>query len=103
MRSQMAKFDIERIERGQHILRMLLHRIVGIVCIRFWPIAFATAAPVNAYHPKTAWEQRCGKLDPVFARKIAVDENDGDIALPPFPPAQLNLSRLQPCHDGSIC
>ena len=30
-----------------------------------------------------------------------MDEDDGDVAFTPFPPAQLDLSRLQPWHDGS--
>src|SRR5882762_1693058 len=99
MRSEMAELDIQRVERRQHVLCMLLHGVVGVVGIRLWPVAFAAAAPVHADHAQAAGKHRCGKLDPVLAGEIAVDEDDGDVASSPFSPTQLDLARLQPCHD----
>jgi hypothetical protein len=103
MGGKMAKPDIERVERCQHVLSMLLHGVIGIVGIRLWPIAVAAAAPVEPDHTQASGKQRCGKFDPILAGKVAVDEDDRDVASSPFSPAQLDVARLQPCHDGSIC
>src|ERR1700676_696954 len=101
MGGKMTKLDLQRVERRQHVLGMLLHGVIGIVSIRLWPIAFATAAPVDPDHAQAARNQRCGKLNPDLAGEIPVDEDDGDVASSPFSPTQLDLARLQPCHDSS--
>src|SRR5712671_2521989 len=102
MRREMAELDIQSVERSQHVLCMLLHGVVGIVSIRLWPIAFATAAPVDPDHAQATGKHRCGKLDPVLAGEISVDEDDGDVASSPFSPTQLDLARLQSWHDRPI-
>ncbi len=43
--------NLQRVERCQHVLRMLLHRVVGIVLGGWRAIAFAAAAPVDPDHP----------------------------------------------------
>jgi hypothetical protein len=73
---------------------MLLHGVIGIVGSRLWPIAFAASTPVEPDHAQASGKQRCGKFDPVLAGKVAVDEDDGDVASSPFSPAQLDLARL---------
>src|SRR4051794_8995915 len=100
MGGQMTELDTQRVKRRQHVLRMLLHGVVGIIGIRLCSIALAAASPIDPDHTQAAGKQRCGKLDPVLAGEIAVDEGDGDVAFSPFPPAQLDLARLQPWHDG---
>src|SRR6476646_9404129 len=82
---------------------MLLHRVIGVTGRGLRPIALAAAAPVDADHPQPAWEQRCGELDPVLAGEIAMDKDDGDVALSPFPPAQADLSRTHLRHLCSTC
>src|SRR5258705_12826606 len=102
MGGKMTELDVQRVERRQHVLSVLLHGVVGIVGMRLWPIAFATAAPVDPDYAQAAGKHRCGKLDPVFAGEIAVDEDDGDVASSPFSPTQLDLARLQSWHDRPI-
>ena len=102
MGRQVTERNFQRIERGQHVLRMLLHRIVGIVGSRRRAIALAATPPVDPDHPEAARKQRCGEFDPVLAGEIAVDEDDGDVALSPFSPAELNLTRTHPTASSHL-
>ncbi len=89
---------MQLIEGGQHVEGVLAHGIVGEIGRRLRPIAFAAAAPVDPDHAEAAGEQWGGEFDPVLAGEIAVDEDDGDVALTPFSPAELDLARSHPCH-----
>ena len=102
MGRKMAVLDIQRVERRQHVQRMLLHGIVGIVGCWLRPVTFAATAPVDPDHAQATRKQRRSELDPILAGEIAVDEDDGDVAIPPFPPAQLDLARLHPCHGLAL-
>jgi hypothetical protein len=94
MGGKMTEPDIQRIERRQHVLRMLLHGVIRIVGSRLWPVVFTTSAPVEPDHAQASGKQRRGKFDPVLAGKVAVDEDDGDVASSPFPPTQLDPACL---------
>ena len=102
MGGEVTERNFQRVERRQHVLRMLLHRVVGIVLGRRRAVAFAAAAPVDPDHPEIAGKQRCGELDPVLAGEIAVDEDDGDVALSPLSPAELHLARTHPRHSRPL-
>src|SRR3954451_10583250 len=102
MRCEMAKLDAQRIEGSQHVLGVLLHGVVGVVVTRRRPVAFATAAPVDPDNAQAAWKQRCSELDPILAGKVAMDEDDGDVASSPLLPTQLNAARLHLWHSPSL-
>ena len=94
----MTEGNLQLIEGGQHVEGVLAHGIVGEIGRRRRPVAFAAAAPVDADDTHAAGKQRGGEFDPVLAGEIAVDEDDGDIALAPLSPAELDLARSHPCH-----
>jgi hypothetical protein len=101
---EVAEANVQLVECGQHVERMLAHRIVGEIGQRLRPVAFAAAAPVDADHTDIAGKQRGGEFDPVLAGEIAVDEDDGNDSSAPLPPAKLNLASLHPRHgNGPIC
>src|SRR3954467_1195542 len=77
---------------------MLAHGIVTIIRSRRRSVAFTAAAPVDADHPEGAWEKPGGEFDPVLAGEITVDEDHGNVAFPPFSPAELNLACAHPRH-----
>src|SRR5436305_968025 len=68
------------------------------VCSMMRSNTVAAAAPVDSVHAQAGGNRRRGELDPVLTGEIAVDEDDGDAASTPFPPAQLDLTRLQSWH-----
>jgi hypothetical protein len=101
---EVAEGNVQLIERGQHVARVLAHGIVGKIGCRRRPVTFAAAAPVDADYTHATGKQRGGEFDPVLAGEIAVDEDDGDIALAPLSPAELNLACPHPCHhQAPIC
>ena len=98
----MTERNGEFIQRGEHIRRMLLHGVIGVVAGWNRSVAVSAAAPVDADHTNAAGKKRGSEFDPVLAGKIAVDEEDCHVALPPFSPAELDLSRLHPRHGGYL-
>ena|SRR5438876_1486828 len=78
---------------------MLLHRIIGIARRSRRPVAFAAAAPVDADHTHAAGKQRRGDLDPLLAGEIAMEKDDGDVALTPCAPSEMHLAGPYPRHN----
>src|SRR6516225_8537443 len=66
----MAEADLQRVERKQHVERMLTHRIIGIVLGRRRTVAVAATPPVDANDTNAARKERRGERDPVLAGEI---------------------------------
>src|SRR6516225_12480344 len=80
---------------------MLLHRIVGVVGRGWRAIALAAAAPVDTDHADAAGKQRHRVLDPLLAGEVAVDEDEGDIALAPCAVSEMDVPGPHPRHVRS--
>src|SRR5579872_197537 len=98
MRGEMAERNAQLVQCRQHVQRMLLHRIVGVIGRGGRTVAFTAAAPVDADHANAAGKQRRRELNPFLAREIAMDEDDGDVALTPCVPSQIDVTGFHPWH-----
>jgi hypothetical protein len=53
---EVAEANVQLVECGQHVERMLAHGVVGEIGRRRRPIAFTAATPVDADHAHAAGE-----------------------------------------------
>src|SRR6185437_16755761 len=66
------------------------------------PVAFTATTPVDTDHAHAPRKQRRGQLDPLLASEVAMDEDDGDVALTPCAPSEMDLARPHPRHDSPL-